>query len=151
MKNFKDWVKVDDLMPLTDKPVITACEEWINGEKPVGRRPVISMNILHGYYVNEITMKPDFDKPAWDTDQFNNEFYQVKVIAWMDLPEEYDERNDYIPAREREVDMSEYKSINIWSPQYKRYKNEPTDDAENEDYVQTRIEEVEKYGKTKWK
>ena len=123
MKNFRDWVRVDDLMPMTDKPVITASEEWINGEKMAGK-PVISVNVLHGYYVNEITMKPDFDKPAWDTDQFNNEQFTVKVIAWQDLPEEYDERNDYIPARERGVDMDDYKSVFMWTPQMKTYTKE---------------------------
>lgn len=148
MKNFTDWVRVDDLMPMTDKPVITACEEWVNGEKMAGR-PVICVNFLHGYYVNQITNKPDFDKPAWETDSLNTETYQVKVVAWQDLPEEYDDRNNYIPAREREVDMSDY-NVFMWTPQMKRYHNEPTDDADNPDYVQTRIYEVEKFGHTKW-
>lgn len=150
MQRIKEWVRVTDTFPQERKTVITAYEEWINGERQPGRCRNTTNELL-GFYVNEGTGEADLSRPAWLTDQYNNPEtgYEIRVVAWMDDEDEYDDRDDYTPLSERGL---ESEICHVWNtnPEYYIQKKREVDDADNPDYVETRKEEIAKKGWTKW-
>jgi len=139
----EDWIKTSDVLPKERASIITACVEYYGGEL-AHTRQVICENELLGFYAED-GQTPTEDNPAWQTDNKNTDFYKLVPIAWMPMPDDFEDV-DYIPCSERNPN----KEFTLWNPSNKRYRKTETDDAHNDDYVETRKEEIEKYGYTKW-
>lgn len=150
MKKITDWVRMSDTHPPENKTIITAVVESYNGERMGGRCQNVT-NTLLGYYIDPNTNEIDLTKPAFQTDQYNNEEtgYKIEVLAWMDDVDEYDEDEDYVPLKDRGLESD---SFTVWNtnPEYYIQKKREVDDADSEDYRETRAEDIAKKGWTKW-
>lgn len=89
------WIKCDDRLPDVGNNVLTFCREYINGELKKAE-PIIAANTFYGIEKGEV------DCELWGTDTYRTDEYELRVVAWRDLPEDFKENHIYIPFSDKD-------------------------------------------------